>query len=617
MSISVDVHLLSGKRASVEVEADALVELLKQKAQSALVAGRGRLLNSSGEVLDGAKTITEANLKSGDVLTLHVSQVQFKATRQGGMFPGLAFAALLGDRSVVAWGAPDFGGDCSSVQGLLKNVQQIQASGRAFAAILADGSVVSWGHADFGGDSSAVQAQLTNVQQIQASVGAFAAIRGDGFVVTWGSHHYGGDSSWLRHELLEDVQQIQASSRAFAAILGDGSVVTWGNGDYGGDCSWVQDQLQDVRQIRASEYAFAAILGDGSAVTWGTDDCGGDSSWVQEELQDVRQIQASSRAFAAILGDGSVVAWGHADFGGDCSWVQDQLRDVKQIQASLGAFAAIRGDGSVVTWGNADFGGDSRAVQEQLKTVRLIQASSRAFAAILGDGSVVTWGTADYGGDCSRVQDQLRDVQQIQASSRAFAAILGDGSVATANETFTELGFFSAKETVDKKRTVGALLAVFWIVASQYDQFVRGQAEGVRLSKSSWDHLQDTADWTRNTVCLTKSHSMVSAMLVYVAIMNVGKIKPFRAAFAPEEDEPAEALARILHRSPMLVPSFAKLEPEQQHVILSALKADFNFGQFLQAENLPASLFTVRQILAEGGAASGDILGFFLFSQGP
>eukprot|EP00913_Durusdinium_trenchii_P025066 g23530.t1 len=168
----------------------------------------------------------------------------------------------------------------------------------------------------------------------------------------------------------------------------------------------------------------------------------------------------------------------------------------------------------------------------------------------------------------------------------------------------TQLGFFSNKESVDKKRTVGALLAVFWIVANQYDQFVRGQDEANRLSKESWEHLQDSTgmscDWTRNTVRLTKSHSMVSAMLVYVAIMNVGKIKPFRAAFAPEEDEPTEALARILHRSPILVPSFAKLEPEQQQIILSALKADFNFGQFLQAENLPASLFTVRQILQEG-----------------
>ena len=65
-------------------------------------------------------------------------------------------------------------------------MQQIQASQGAFAAILGDGSVVSWGKADDGGDSSAVQDQLKNVLQIQASNGAFAAILGDGSLVTWG-----------------------------------------------------------------------------------------------------------------------------------------------------------------------------------------------------------------------------------------------------------------------------------------------------------------------------------------------------------------------------------------------------------------------------------------------
>ena len=39
----------------------------------------------------------------------------------------------------------------------------------AFAAILGDGSVVTWGQARSGGDSSAVQDQLRDVQQIQAS----------------------------------------------------------------------------------------------------------------------------------------------------------------------------------------------------------------------------------------------------------------------------------------------------------------------------------------------------------------------------------------------------------------------------------------------------------------
>ena len=72
------------------------------------------------------------------------------------------------------------------MQDQLKNVQQIQATKQAFAAILGDGSLVTWGHPDKGGDSSAVQDQLKNVQQIQAGEQAFAAILGDGSVVTWG-----------------------------------------------------------------------------------------------------------------------------------------------------------------------------------------------------------------------------------------------------------------------------------------------------------------------------------------------------------------------------------------------------------------------------------------------
>ena len=260
MPISVDVHLLSGKSASLEVELDASIESLKQRAQSALVVKhRGRLLTSSGEVLDTATTIIEAGLQSGDVLTLHANRVQIQATRRGGIQAtrrgrlGFAFAALLGDGdgSVVTWRSEKFGGDSSAVQDQLKNVQQIQASGGAFAAILGDGSVVTWGNAESGGDSSAVQEQLRDVQQIQASHSAFAAIRSDGSVVTWGEFDYGGDSRAVQKQL-KNVQQIQAADQAFAAILGDGSVVTWGNAEsqfvfgwddtgYGGDSSGVQE----------------------------------------------------------------------------------------------------------------------------------------------------------------------------------------------------------------------------------------------------------------------------------------------------------------------------------------------------------------------------------------
>ena len=68
-----------------------------------------------------------------------------------------AFAAILGDGSVVAWGDPEDGGDNSAVREKLKDVQHIQASSRAFAAVLGDGSVITWGHPDHGGDNRCVQ----------------------------------------------------------------------------------------------------------------------------------------------------------------------------------------------------------------------------------------------------------------------------------------------------------------------------------------------------------------------------------------------------------------------------------------------------------------------------
>ena len=67
-----------------------------------------------------------------------------------------------------------------------KGVQQSQASHSAFAATLGDGSVVTWDTKEFGGDSCAVQDQLKGVQQIQTSQNPFAAILSDASVVTWG-----------------------------------------------------------------------------------------------------------------------------------------------------------------------------------------------------------------------------------------------------------------------------------------------------------------------------------------------------------------------------------------------------------------------------------------------
>ena len=180
MSITVDIGLLSGKTVAVKAGLDDQVETLYLQAQTMLGVGRGRLLNSSGLVLDTCSNIIDAGLQNGDSLTFHIKNVQVQATRS-------AFSAIHGDGSIVTWGDAGAGGDSTAVQDQLKNVQQVQASHCAFAAILGDGSVVTWGDAAGGGDSNSVQTQLKSVQQIKASFCSFAAIPGDGSFVTWGT----------------------------------------------------------------------------------------------------------------------------------------------------------------------------------------------------------------------------------------------------------------------------------------------------------------------------------------------------------------------------------------------------------------------------------------------
>ena len=194
MSVRLGITLLSGRCVDIEVDPQDSLDVLRQRAQIALGVGRSSLFSPSGEDLHGARTIQQTGLRMGDTLTLQTRQVHVRASKS-------AFAAVLGDGSVVTWGDSWYGGDSSAVQGQLRNVQHIQASASAFAALLGDGSVVTWGRSDYGGDSSAVQGQLRNVQQIQASSSAFAAVLCDGAVVTWGHSDFGGDSRAIEDQL--------------------------------------------------------------------------------------------------------------------------------------------------------------------------------------------------------------------------------------------------------------------------------------------------------------------------------------------------------------------------------------------------------------------------------
>lgn len=176
---------------------------------------------------------------------------------------------------------------------------------------------------------------------------------------------------------------------------------------------------------------------------------------------------------------------------------------------------------------------------------------------------------------------------------------------------FLEMRYFRKEEQNEINRQMAALLSVYWVISEQYELFTREQPEKDKLRPESWQHM---LEWV-NEVGLTSKR--VAAVLVYCAIVAIGKISAFQKEFAAEATEPIGALASIVQRHPVLVPSFQRLDEEEQNLIVYCLKAQahFNFGQFLQAESLPMSLAKCKELLiCPQETLLHDVFSFFLFT---
>ena len=130
---TIHVALICGRSVQIAVTPESSLQDVKLQAQSSLQIGPGILLDAHGEVLNMHHTVSEAGVSFGAVLTLHTRQTAVARA-------AAAFAAILGDGSVVTWGTSSAGGDSSTVQHQLRNVKQIQSTDHAFAALLGYGS---------------------------------------------------------------------------------------------------------------------------------------------------------------------------------------------------------------------------------------------------------------------------------------------------------------------------------------------------------------------------------------------------------------------------------------------------------------------------------------------
>lgn len=171
------------------------------------------------------------------------------------------FSALLTDGRVFSWGEtwPD-GFQVSAAQGAIR----LCASNRAFAALKGNRTVVAWGSFEHGGHiPDELSGQLVNVTLITSTSAAFAVLRADGSVFAWGNSRFGGNAP----ASLQNVQHIAGSTTAFCALKHDGSLTAWGEPGEGGT---VPPGLDRVVSLSASYGSFCAITDNRTATSWGS-----------------------------------------------------------------------------------------------------------------------------------------------------------------------------------------------------------------------------------------------------------------------------------------------------------------------------------------------------------
>lgn len=417
-------------------------------SNSALTLGGGPYY-ASVRAIDNANNTGPSVVGDGFFIKPTLSQI---ASNSG------AFAGIMTDGKVVAWGDISYGGSYLQVPSSLKTgplvATAIKASNYAFAVITNDGAVHAWGSSGNGGNSSSISTDVDgtiDVTSLFSTGSAFAALRSDGRVLAWGSASAGGYISPAVSAELQDaestVQNIVSTSSAFAALKSDGSVVAWGNTTNGGDTSSVANEIDGsipVVELSATSSAFIARRSDGSVVSWGYFSGILPSSLTAylDGSVPVTKVFTNGVSAAAIRNDGSMITWGESAYGGDSSSVQTEINgtvDVTYVYANPNSFAALRSDGSVITWGNSISGGVSSSTAASRLTgyphrVTSVSHTNTAYAAILENGSVATWGSSTGGGYWALTDTNASGAGQITSivgSSAAFAAIRSDGSVVT------------------------------------------------------------------------------------------------------------------------------------------------------------------------------------------
>lgn len=172
----------------------------------------------------------------------------------------------------------------------------------------------------------------------------------------------------------------------------------------------------------------------------------------------------------------------------------------------------------------------------------------------------------------------------------------GDGS-STAG--FVSERLFQGNKHVEFDRTALGIMTFLWVLKGDYKSFTACQPEKARLKEGSFMELQS---YTRRILqsapeafdSLIVYMLAFDALTTYTVVNDMGKVVSMvdflvKQAGMDSVDHD-KILYDLLSIHPQVSPSFNRLPDRYKTLILNGLKAVFNMGQFMQAENVPASL---------------------------
>eukprot|EP00404_Azadinium_spinosum_P040764 CAMPEP_0180694760 /NCGR_PEP_ID=MMETSP1038_2-20121128/2088_1 /TAXON_ID=632150 /ORGANISM="Azadinium spinosum, Strain 3D9" /LENGTH=489 /DNA_ID=CAMNT_0022726135 /DNA_START=184 /DNA_END=1649 /DNA_ORIENTATION=- len=169
----------------------------------------------------------------------------------------------------------------------------------------------------------------------------------------------------------------------------------------------------------------------------------------------------------------------------------------------------------------------------------------------------------------------------------------------TFGELDTSYGLYVKMSHEDeRKRSMSAMMSIYWLLNNRYESFVECQKEGVRMTPQTWDRWQRFVKW------VDLSDEMVHAMMVFLAIRGLGKVKSFAKALPRDKRSPEHVMLHLVDEVPGFVPSVRHLSESMHELIIETLNthSHFNLAQLLQGENTPSHIKVLKEFVSsEGG----------------